>query len=186
MHKIRTPRPGGVPCPTARCTSLFSPKMANARHAIRLTSGCVGAALAGAEVSGAPQAGCRFVFTGLCIGVPGLDTVPDPAPGGSASVASNDRAYLATARLFAALNDRLPIASNALTCTSCVAPSRTNRISRSSKVSPNTSRAIRSLANASELRICNPQICTAELSSPSIARIRCGALASMSLRASSG
>ena len=61
-----------------------------------------------------------------------------------------------------------------------------SRISRSSNVSPKTSRAIRSLANANALRICSPHICTVGLASPSMARIRCGAFASTSFRASSG
>ena len=88
--------------------------MANARHAIRLTSGCVGAADP-RDSTGAPQAGCR-AFAGLCIGVPALEDA-EAGAAGSARVESNDLAYLATTRLFAALNDRLPIASSALTCT---------------------------------------------------------------------
>ena len=89
--------------------------MANARHAIRLTSGCVGAAEPRDSTGFCPQAGCR-AFAGLCIGVPALEDA-EAGAAGSARVASNDLAYLATTRLFAALNDRLPIASSALTCT---------------------------------------------------------------------
>ena len=86
MHKIRTPRPGGVPCPTARCTRLFSPQMANARHAIRLTSGCVGAAPAGAQGPGAPQAGCRVALTAPGAGHPGAAEHPAPAPRGMPAI----------------------------------------------------------------------------------------------------
>ena len=68
------------------------------------------------------------------------------------------RAYRETVRLFVASKERFPSASSPAACTAGSEDSRTTRISRSSKVSLNTSRATASDANARFDKMLSPQI----------------------------
>ena len=171
MHNTRTPRFETERLPVARRTSSFSPKIAKARVAARITSGSTTVEFGASVEFGDASGGCRCVFfAGDAIGdalessgaapyttrPPATDGSPPPLP--SAYEASMFRAYRETNRLFVASKERFPNASSPAACTAGSKDSRTTRISRSSSVSLNTSRAMASDANARFDKMLSPQI----------------------------